>query len=107
MTALPPIYSQYEHELSMRERVETFVAGLGEQIDELQDAELSGDFAAIHRAAENLVAGAKLAGYPGLLKVAERVIASSDTADPDEAQKGIIELTELAQRVRRGSRGAA
>lgn len=91
----------------MREKIETFVIGLAEHIDNLQDAELSGDFTAIHRSAQDLIAGAKLAGYPALCQVAERVVAACDNADPEEAQKGIIELTELARRVRRGSRGAA
>ena len=107
MSALPPIYSEHDDDLSQRDRVETFVVGLSEHIDDLQDAEMSGDFAAIHRAAQDLIAGAKLAGYPSLLEVAGAVVAACDSGEPDEVQKGIVELTELAQRVRRGSRGAA
>lgn len=91
----------------MREKVEIFVVGLAEHIDDLQDAEISGDFTTIHRAAQDLIAGAKFAGYPMLCEVAELVVAACDRVDLEQVQKGIVELTELAQRVRRGSRSAA
>ena len=107
MKPLPPIYSQFDDDLSMREKVETFVVGLAEHVDGLQDAELSGDFAAIGDAAHDLVGGARAAGYPALVEVAELVLRACDERDGEEARKAIVEITELAQRVRRGSRGAA
>ena len=51
VTSLTPIYSEHDEDLSLRDRIETFVVGLAEHVDELQDAEMTGDFAAIHRAA--------------------------------------------------------
>lgn len=91
----------------MRDVVESFVIGLAERVDGLQDGEMAGDFGAISRAAGELAAAAREAGYPSIVDAAERVATASAARAGDEARKAIVELTELAQRVRRGSRGAA
>ena len=91
----------------MRACVEAFVYGLAERIDDLQEAELGSDVAEIERLGRDLVAVASRSGYPQLVEVAEATIAACQAREEDEVRKGITELTELAQRVRRGSRGAA
>jgi len=103
----PPIYSELDEDLAMRDVVETFIIGLAEIVDGLQDAESSGDFAAIDGAVDVLLTGARSAGYPALVMAAERISIASAARDGEDVRKGIVELTELAQRVRRGSRGAA
>ncbi|MCA9509136.1 MAG: hypothetical protein R3E88_19515 [Myxococcota bacterium] len=107
MKPSPPIYSDFDEDLSMRDVVESFVIGLAERVDGLQDGEMAGDFGAISRAAGELAAAAREAGYPSIVDAAERVATASAARAGDEARKAIVELTELAQRVRRGSRGAA
>jgi hypothetical protein len=91
----------------MRECIERFVYGLAGEIDDLQEAELGGDLTEVEKLAEQLLAGARRAGYPSLTDVAETTISACRAGDPEEVHKGIVELTELVQRVRRGSRGAA
>jgi hypothetical protein len=102
-----PIYSLHDEDPSMRQCIETFVYGLARQIDDLQEAELGGDFQQVEKLARDLVAGARRSGYPSLIDVAETTISACRSGEPDEVHKGIVELTELVQRVRRGSRGAA
>lgn len=91
----------------MRECVDAFVFGLADRIDDLQEAELGGDIAEVERLGRDLVTQASRSGYPPLVEVAEVTIAACQTSEPSEVRKGITELTELAQRVRRGSRGGA
>ena len=107
MKPRPPIYSDLDEDLSQRDLVERFVVGLAEHVDELQDAEAAGNFAQVQAGAADLATGAKTAGYPALVEAAERIAAAGVVRDPEAVRKSVVELTELAQRVRRGSRGAA
>ena len=61
----------------MRDVVESFVIGLAERVDGLQDGEMAGDFGAISRAAGELAAAAREAGYPSIVDAAERVATAS------------------------------
>ena len=102
-----PIYSTHDEDITMRECVEGFVYGLADHIDDLQDAELAGDFPLVERLCRDLIAGAGRSGYPALIDVAGDALTACATPEPEDVRKHIVELTELAQRVRRGSRGAA
>jgi hypothetical protein len=102
-----PIYSIYDEDLAMRECIETFVYGLAAHIDDLQEAELGGDLPEVEKLSRDLVAGAERSGYPAMVEVAQTTIQACRAGEAEEVRKGIVELTELAQRVRRGSRGAA
>ena len=72
----------------MRDVVESFVIGLAERVDGLQDGEMAGDFGAISRAAGELAAAAREAGYPSIVDAAERVATASAARAGDEARKG-------------------
>lgn len=103
----PPIYSVHDDDLSKRDCVESFVYGLANHIDDLQEAELAEDLDEVERLSRDLIAGAEESGYPLLVEVANATITACGAGKPDEVRQGIEELTDLAQRVRRGSRGAA
>lgn len=103
----PPIYSVLDDDPATRQCVETFIFGLASHIDDLQEAELGGDLPEVERLAKDLAAGARGAGYPQLVDVSDSTIAGCLAGESDDVRKGIVELTELAQRVRRGSRGSA
>lgn len=103
----PAIYSLFDDDPTKRECVETFIFGLAGHIDDLQEAELGGDLREVERLAKDLSTTAGSAGYPVLVNLADSTIAACLADEADEVRKGIVELTELAQRVRRGSRGSA
>jgi HPt (histidine-containing phosphotransfer) domain-containing protein len=100
-----PIHSLLEEDLAMRECVETFIYGLASHIDDLQEAELVSDLPEVERLGKDLAAGSSRAGYPSLVEMAETTISACQAEKAEEVRQGIVELTELAQRVRRGSRG--
>jgi len=103
----PPIYSVHDDDISKRECIETFVYGLANHIDDLQEAELGEDLQEVERLSRDLVEGATRSGYPTLIGVANAAITACQASKPDEVRHAIEELTDLVQRVRRGSRGAA
>ncbi len=109
MAAKPPqpIRSLREDEPEVEERLETFIASLGECIDELQDLEAEGAGVELARAADRLRDAALDLGYPALAESAQQVADASADLQPDSARKAIVDLTELSQRVRRGHRSAA
>ncbi len=103
----PPIRSTQEDVPELVQAIDRFVIGLAEQIDAIQDAELIGGHAQVARLAGVLAADADRLGYPGLGLVARNAISAATDGKRDAVQDAVIELTELAQRVRQGHRGAA
>lgn len=103
----PPIYSKHDEDLSMRDAIEAFIVGLAERIDALQDAELAGDLEEVIEVGVALAQDSEATGYPSLVDVMRAVLASAAAKSPEEVRKGLVDLTEIAQGVRRGSRGAA
>jgi len=102
-----PIRSLCSEDPELEERIDAFVLRLGETVDAFQDGELAGDWGRLVDLAQELEAESRELGYPALAEVARRVAAASAELSPDAARKSIVDLTELAQRVRRGHRSAA
>ena len=103
----PPIRSTQEDVVELAEDIDRFVVGLAERIDAIQDAELAqknGEIAALARA---LSSEADRLGYPGMAMSAKGVAVAAEDGQSDELQETVVELTDLAQRVRQGHRGAA
>lgn len=107
MKHLPPIYSKLDEVVDLREAIEAFVVSLSERIDGLQDAHSAWDRTALRSLCASLGENASKLGYPQVTEVSEQVLQSVRDDHSDEARKGILELTELVQRIRRGSRAAA
>ena len=104
----PPIRSTQEDVVELAEDIDRFVIGLGESVDAIQDAELAQKFAEVAVLARTLSSNADRLGYPGLAMSAKGVsMAAEDAGGEEDLQETILELTELAQRVRQGHRGAA
>jgi len=103
----PPIRSTQEDVVELAEDIDRFVIGLAERIDAIQDAELARKIGEVAELARTLSSEADRLGYPGMAASAKGVaMAAEDDAD-DELQETIVELTDLAQRIRQGHRGAA
>ena len=101
------IYSSKEDDPDLEDEINEFVIRLAEYVDTLQDAESAGDHLELRRLAEELADRAQALGYAPLSQVARNVCEGCKQGKDDEIQEALIELTEVAQRVRLGHRGAA
>lgn len=102
-----PLVSTRADDPELEERLDAFVVGLGERVDALQDAEAAGNHALLARLARDLANVAEELGYPPMGEVAMRVAAAGREGSPEATHKAVFELTELAQRIRRGHRSSA
>ena len=104
----PPIRSTQEDEASLAQDLDRFVIGLAERIDSIQDAELAGKSAEVGALARGLANEAERLGYPAMAISATGVMTAAENDHRQDAlQETIVELTEIAQRIRQGHRGAA
>ena len=101
-----PIHSALGEDPSLAAAIEGFVVGLAERVDELQDCEAQGALGRLAERAADLAAEAMRAGYGPLAEWAEAVRRSSLERNAQDARKALLELTEVAYRVRLGHRGA-
>jgi hypothetical protein len=102
-----PIRSTQEDVPDLVQAIDRFVIGLAERIDAIQDAELQSSTGEIARLAGLLASESDRLGYPGLALVARNAVSASTDGKCDALQDAVAELTEIAQRVRQGHRGAA
>jgi hypothetical protein len=105
--ALPPIHSTRDGEPDLEPEIDAFVFGLGELVDSFQDAETAGALTSIEQMAERLRERATHLGYRPVADSARRILAACGERSPDALRKSIVDLTDVAQRVRRGHRSAA
>lgn len=103
----PPIRSTQEDIIELAEDIDRFVVSLAERIDAIQDAELAEKLGEVASLARLLAQDADRLGYPGMAVSAKGVAHCAEDQQTDELQETVIELTELAQRIRQGHRGAA
>lgn len=102
-----PIRSTQEDIRELAEEIDGFVVGLAEKIDAIQDAELSNEREQLAIHARQLSLEASRLGYPVLSQVAKAAMLAAEDGKTDQIRETVTELTELAQRVRLGHRGAA
>jgi hypothetical protein len=104
---LPPVRSEREHEPDLEPEIDAFVFGLGELVDAFQDAEMAGATGTLETLARQLCERAQQLGYPGVADSARAVRSACGERGPEAMRKAVQDLTDLAQRVRRGHRSAA
>ncbi len=102
-----PIVSVHAEDPTRQADIDRFVVQLGERVDDLQDADLAGDFGRLSALARDFGHEASRAGYPGLAAHAHAVAEASTRKEPIVVRELLLELTDLAQRVRLGHRSAA
>ena len=90
----------------MSEIVDRLVVTLGERIDDMQDAESERDFDRIVVLAAALMENAQRAGFADLTGVARALEAASAGCDAEGTHARLVELTEIAHRVRLGHKGS-
>jgi hypothetical protein len=105
--ALQPIYSSRPHDPEGDAAIDRFVVGLGERVDDLQDEEAAGHLDTLAERARALVKDAEEAGYADLALAGGELANACAAGDTPAARKNVQEITEIAQRVRLGHKGAA
>jgi hypothetical protein len=103
---MKPIYSTLGDDPSSGEAIDSFVVGLAERIDMLQDAEAGGDLAQLAGQASLLIVEAAEAGFAAFEKVGKELEAACFEKDGKAARQRLVELTELSQRIRLGYKGS-
>ncbi len=101
-----PIYSTRADDPALGETIETFVLHLAERIDALQDVEVKGEFASVAVLAGSLAAEAGPLGFDALARTAAALEELCSSDDSDGIHIRVVQLTEIARRIRLGHRGA-
>ena len=102
-----PIYSARDRDSEARDEISEFVIGLAQRVDMLQDAEGEDEFEPLRLLADTLASEAKRLGFELLAFGAARVAEACVEQKPDRAGDAMVELTDIARRIRLGHRGAA
>jgi hypothetical protein len=101
------IRSFLEDDPELADDIGAFVVSLAEQVDCLQDSEAAAQWEPLRDLSLNLAREAERCGFPGLAQAARGVAHAAEDGKPEDARAGVVELTDLAQRIRLGHRGAA
>ncbi len=101
-----PILSALAEDPALQDGIDAFVLELAGHIDDLQDCELRGDLAGLAELAEELLRRSAKSGYDGLSRCLSVVRFAAREGSIEEARKALVELTEMAHRVRLGHRGS-
>ena len=102
-----PILSSRADDPDAELRIESFVIGLGEVVDRCQDLEAQSDYQGLLETSEKLSNEARELGYEPLADCVDRMAASCQERNPEALYKAVADLTQMAQRVRRGHRTCA
>jgi len=101
-----PIYSAKEHDPALAEVIDTFVVGLAERVDALQDATSRQELDVVGGLCAQVTREAGALGFAPLARCAARIEVECEAGRAEEVRKGVVELTDLARRIRLGHRGA-
>lgn len=101
-----PIYSSRADDPEFVESIEEFIIGLAERVDALQDAEFKGDYTQLESLSLDLARRADELGFGSLAASAGALEGCCGARDPEELREVLLDLTEIAKRVRMGHRGA-
>ena len=102
-----PIISTLAQDPDRQEAIDAFVIGLGECIDAMQDDQLAGALGALARRAHALNREAARLGYAPLSQAALDASRACEVGEDEALRKRLLELTEIARRVRLGHRSSA
>jgi hypothetical protein len=101
-----PILSSRATELEAADQIEGFLVCLSERVDDLQDAEFKGDMDALTTLAQTLGATALELGFDLLAASASELTRCCQSDSVERVRETLLDLTEIAMRVRMGHRGA-
>lgn len=102
-----PILSSRADDPELRGEIDAFVIHLAERVDAVQDALCSSDLELLNTRCRRLSEDAGRLGYSTLADAARSTAAASAEGEAELAEDGVVEVTQLGQRIRLGHRGAA
>ena len=86
--------------------IDEFTVGLAEQVDRLQDVEFKDDLQELGTLTRALAGRAETLGFELFAASAMDLEGCCRTGDSDGAREALIELTEIAKKIRTGHRGS-
>jgi hypothetical protein len=101
-----PIFSSLAEDPAKQDSIERFVLALSAHIDDLQEADVQGDFQRVVELAAGLGDTSVSNGYEILSRCCMGVRTAAEAQSAEELRKALIELTEIAHRIRLGYRGS-
>jgi hypothetical protein len=101
-----PIFSSRADDPEISELIDEFMVGLAEQVDGLQDAEVNGNLEGLGDLTGVLGIKAESLGFGVLAAAAADLQSCCQSSHLEEARDALIELTDIAKRIRMGHRGA-
>jgi hypothetical protein len=101
-----PILSSRANEAEAADQIEGFLVSLSECVDDLQDAEFKGDMDALTSLAQTLGGTALELGFDLLAASASELTRCCQSDSAERIRETLLDLTEIAMRVRMGHRGS-
>jgi len=101
-----PILSSRSDEPEVAEQIEKFLVALAERVDDLQDTEFKGDLEELSSQARELGTTALALGFDLLAASASDLERCCLSDSRERVRETLLDLTEIATRVRMGHRGA-
>jgi hypothetical protein len=101
-----PIHSRFDDDPAYADAIDTFVVGIAERVDDLQDIEARGDMLGLVDAVTALGSVADHLGYPIMVASAGEVAEAARDRNGELARKALEDLTEIARRMRLAHRGS-
>jgi hypothetical protein len=101
-----PILSSRSNEPEAAEKIESFLVSLSERVDDLQDTEFKGDMAELATQARALGTTALDLGFDLLAASASDLERCCLSDSVEQVRETLLDLTEIARRVRMGHRGS-
>jgi hypothetical protein len=101
-----PILSSRSDDSEAAEQIEGFIVTLAERVDGLQDAEFKGDLEELATMAHMLGNSALELGFDLLATSASDLERCCRSDSVEQVRETLIDLTEIAKRVRLGHRGS-
>jgi hypothetical protein len=101
-----PILSSRSDDPEAAEPIEGFIVGLSERVDDLQDAEFKGDLEDLAAQAHRLATTALELGFDLLAGSSSELRRCCLSDSVEQVRETLLDLTEIATRVRMGHRGS-
>ena len=102
-----PIFSSRSEDPDLRDEIDEFVIKLAERIDFVQDALCSAELDLLRTRVSELTQAGRRLGFSSLADAARATASAAEDGKADLAEDGVVELTQIGQRIRLGHRGAA
>ena len=102
-----PLYSSLAEDSELRDQIDHFVVFLAEQIDGIQDALCAADLELLGTRTSELAETSLRLGFSLLADAARSTADACAEGKSAPAEDGVVEITQLGQRIRLGHRGAA